>query len=159
MVEVSRALRKRQSKTRQAQPATEFLAFQLAQELYAVQLSQVREIVSPPPIAFVPRAPRQVLGICSVRGLLVTVLDLRRCLDLPESPLTRRARVLLTQVGTGEVLGLLVDEVRQVIRLTASDIEPTQAVFGVEMGGMVTGIARSELGTCVLLRLGSGLGV
>ena len=57
---------------------TEYLAFRLAGETYAVQIAHVAEILRPPPITEVPRAPRTVLGVISVRGNLVTVVDLRR---------------------------------------------------------------------------------
>src|SRR5207244_2146967 len=93
-------------------PVREFLVFTLASETYAVDLTRVKEILSPPPITMVPRAPREVLGVCSVRGLLVTVVDLRRKLRVEEHALTRRARILLTSSGAEETLGLLVDEVR-----------------------------------------------
>ena len=93
----------------------EFLVFSLSGDVYGVELTRIREILSPPPLTPVPRAPRDVLGICSVRGLLVTVIDLRRRLGLEEPARTRRARVLLTVTSSGEVIGLFVDEVRQVL--------------------------------------------
>ena len=48
----------------------EFLVFTVADELYGVELVKVREILSPPPITIVPRARSEVVGVCSVRGLL-----------------------------------------------------------------------------------------
>src|SRR5262245_40964726 len=104
-------------------PVREFLAFVLSGELYGVELARIREIVSPPPITPVPRAPREVLGVCSVRGLLVTVVDLRLKLRLEERPTSRRTRILLAEAPGGDVIGLLVDEVRQVIRLTEPQVE------------------------------------
>ena len=61
----------------------------------------------------------------------MTVLDLRRRLRLEETPRHRGARgSCSTEVESGEVLGLLVDEVRQVMRLTENEIEPASAVLG-----------------------------
>src|SRR4051812_3125503 len=104
-------------------PVREFLMFQLAGELYGFELTRIKEILSPPPITIVPRAPHNVVGVCSVRGLLVTVFDLRRSLRLEERQHTRRARILLGAADSGEVIGLLVNEVRQVVRLAAHEIE------------------------------------
>src|SRR5215475_3435938 len=98
-------------RTQERGPVREFLVFTLASESYAVELTRVKEILSPPPITVVPRASREVLGVCSVRGLLVTVLCLRRKLQLTETPTGRRSRILLTTAQSGETLGLLVDEV------------------------------------------------
>lgn len=134
-------------------PALEFLAFSLAGELYAVPLTRIREILSPPPITEVPRSPSSVIGVCSVRGLLVTVVDLRRRISVEERPLTRRARILLTQTESGETLGLLVDEVRQVIRLSESEIELASAVLGGDVSEYVVGIGRPPGLEIILLDL------
>jgi purine-binding chemotaxis protein CheW len=136
-------------------PVREFLAFVLAGELYGVELTRIREILSPPPITIVPRASSDVIGVCSVRGLLVTVLDLRRRLDLDEAPASRRSRILLTEVESGEVLGLYVDEVRQVMRLTENEIEPANAVLGGDVSEHVLGIGRPAGVVLILLDLKS----
>src|SRR5579862_7068060 len=109
---------------------TEYLAFVLAGEAYAVQIAHVAEILRPPPITEVPRAPRAVLGVISVRGKLVTVVDLRRRFRLAESPIDRKSRVLLADVGDGEQIGLVVDEVQQVYRMTENEIEPANVLGG-----------------------------
>jgi purine-binding chemotaxis protein CheW len=119
----------------------EYLAFVLAGETYAVQIAHVAEILRPPPITEVPRSPRTVLGVISVRGKLVTVVDLRRRFRLAESPFDRKTRVLLSDVGSGEQLGLLVDEVQDVWRLAPEEIEPAN-VLGGEQPAHIAGIGR-----------------
>jgi purine-binding chemotaxis protein CheW len=138
-------------------PVREFLAFVLASELYGVELARIKEIVSPPPVTWVPRARGDILGVCSVRGLLVTVVDLKRRLRLPERSATRRSRLLLTEAETGEVLGLLVDEVRQVMRLTETEIESASSVLGADISEHVLGIGRpsGDKNVIILLDLGS----
>jgi purine-binding chemotaxis protein CheW len=134
-------------------PVREFLVFLLAGEPYGVELTRIKEILSPPPITEVPRAPREVVGVCSVRGLLVTVLDLRRKLRLVERPLTRRARILLATSELGEVIGLLVDEVRQVVRLSENEIEVAAAALGGDVAEHVLGVGRPEGAFLILLDL------
>ncbi len=134
-------------------PVREFLMFALAGELYGVELTRIKEILSPPPITMVPRAPREVIGVCSVRGLLVTVLDLRRKLRLDERTLTRRARILLGEAESGEVIGLLVDEVRHVVRLAATEIEPAASALGGDVSEFVLGIGRPAGEFLILLDL------
>ncbi len=136
-------------------PVREFLMFSLAGELYGVELTRIKEILSPPPITTVPRAPRNVVGVCSVRGLLVTVLDLRRTLQVEERPLTRRARILLGAAESGEVIGLLVDEVRHVVRLAANEIEPAASALGGDVSEFVMVIGRPEGEFLILLDLPS----
>jgi purine-binding chemotaxis protein CheW len=134
-------------------PVREFLAFMLGDELYGVELTRIREILSPPPITHVPRAAKEVIGVCSVRGLLITVMDLRRRLRHEERPLTRRARILLTTAEGGEVVGLLVDEVRQVVRLSEPEIELAGSVLGGEVSEHVLGIGRPDGSVVILLDL------
>ncbi len=137
----------------------EYLGFGLAGETYAVPVAQVAAILKPPPITEVPRSPHTVRGIISVRGKLVTIVDLRRMFHieeelrfvLAEAPIERKARVLLTEVA-GEPIGLLVDEVRQVWRLADDEIEQTQ-VLGNDQPSYIAGIGRPSGTTEVLILL------
>jgi len=72
----------------------------------------------------------------------VTVLDLRRRLRLAESPTTNKARMLLVDPMGVETLGLFVDEVLQVYRLSESEIEHTASALGGEVASYIAGIAR-----------------
>ncbi len=140
-------------------PVREFLVFSLADELYGVELTKIREILSPPPITDVPRAPRDVIGVCSVRGLLVTVVDLRRRMSVAENPPTRRTRILLANAPHDEVVGLLVDEVRNVVRLSETEIEVATTVLGGDVSEHVFAVGRpSPDSILVLLDLGSVVG-
>ncbi|HEX7481235.1 MAG TPA: chemotaxis protein CheW [Polyangiales bacterium] len=118
----------------------EFLAFMVGSECYALPLSCVREIMRVPPIAEVPRAPAEVLGIVSVRGQVTTLFDLRKKLDLPCAAIGQRTRVLLIDQGD-EVLGLLCDRVLQVYRLSEDEVE-LASVLGGETSSYVMGIGR-----------------
>jgi len=132
----------------------EFLAVMLAGQTYGVELTRIREILSPPPLTAVPRAPAHVTGVCSVRGQLITVIDLRSRLRLEQAPLTRKTRILLTE-NAGEVVGLYVDEVRHVLRLTEAEIELATGVFGNDVSEHVIGIGRPPGHVLVLLDLTS----
>lgn len=128
-------------------PRTEYLAFVLAGETYAAPVSLVREIVKPPPLTPVPRAPSVTMGIVSVRGQLVTVMDLRRRMRLQEMGPTRRTRILLIESLSGELIGLYVDEVQQVYRLSEAEIEHAAAALGGDVAGYIAGIARPVQGS------------
>jgi purine-binding chemotaxis protein CheW len=123
-------------------PLTEFLAFCLAGDVYAAPVALVREILKPPPLTPVPRAPYSAMGIVSVRGQLVTVYDLRRKLRVAEWAPTRRTRILLVESPHGETLGLCVDQVLQVYRLAETEIETASSALGGEFAPYISGIAR-----------------
>jgi purine-binding chemotaxis protein CheW len=130
----------------------EYLALALGRERYGVQITHIAEILRPPPITEVPRASRNVLGVVSVRGRLVTIIDLRRRFGLDAAPIDRRTRVLLADAGTGEQMGLLVDEVQQVWRLAPDEIEPAGALGG-EQPAHIAGIGRPAGGDGLVLIL------
>ena len=119
--------------------AREFLTFSLADEAFGFPLVCVREILRLPPLTPVPRSSRFVLGVVSVRGMITTVVDLRRLLRVEAGAVEGPARLLLLDVG-GELVGALVDRVFQVHRLAADEVELAQAASG--FPDYVTGIGR-----------------
>jgi purine-binding chemotaxis protein CheW len=130
----------------------EYLAFGIAGETYAVPIADVAEILKPLPVTEVPRAPHTVLGVISVRGKLVTVVDLRQQFGLSPAAVDRKTRILLTGAGTGEQIGLLVDDVQQVWRLATEEIEPPH-VLGGEQSAHIAGIGRPASGDGTMLIL------
>jgi purine-binding chemotaxis protein CheW len=140
MTMVPGVMRDAEGKRTADQANYEFLAFKLASETYALPLAGVQEILKPPRITKVPRAPYEVLGIVSVRGRVTTVLDLRRRLRLHEAGMDKNTRVLLVDAGD-EIMGLLVDAVLQVYRLYEDEVELASTLGG-DMNEYVMGIGR-----------------
>jgi purine-binding chemotaxis protein CheW len=132
---------------------TEYLAFTLGEGTYAVPIASVKEILKLPPVTVVPRSPPEILGVVSVRGLLVTVVDLRLRLKVAASPACRSGRVLLVTGAGGEVIGLYVDDVQQVYRLAEGEVEVATTALGGAHADHVAGIGRSEGALLVLLHL------
>ncbi len=95
--------------------------FRIGGEDYAVDIMRVREIIHPLPITPVPRAPASVEGVVRLRGEVIPVLDVRKRLGLPASAPTRRTRFLVVDVARRRI-GLVVDEVCEVIRIPRGDI-------------------------------------
>ncbi len=116
------------------------LAVLAGEEVYGFPLSAVREILVPPPIAEVPRAPDPVLGVISVRGQIITLLDLPRLLDLEAEAVEAYGRVLIIDNGE-ELIGVAVDRVIQVYRMEPEQIEYASAM-GAELSDYVVGIGR-----------------
>lgn len=128
----------------------EYLAFMLGTEAYAIQIGNIVEILKPLPITEVPRADPEVVGVMSVRGRLVTVVDLKRRFRLTRSfTMDKKSRILLVDAA-GELIGLLVDEVLQVYRLSESEVEPPH-VLGTEQPPHVVGLGRPAGGAVLLL--------
>ena len=105
-------------------PLCELLTFTLADDPYALPIERVREIVRLRPITPVPRVPRPIRGVISLRGEIAQVIDLRLRLGLPTVEPTRTSRIVVLRGEDGSVAGLLVDAVRDVLRLPEDAIRP-----------------------------------
>jgi purine-binding chemotaxis protein CheW len=132
----------RRADEKRAKKEHAILTFAVGGEVYGIDILSIREIIKPREITEVPRAPRFLLGILTVRGLVMPILDLRLRLKLDARELTARARILVVVHG-GDRFGLLVDEVRDVVRFGDADIEPPPPTFAVgSEAPFLSGIAR-----------------
>ncbi len=101
----------------------ELLVIWLNDDPYALPIERVREIVRLRPITPVPHVPKAVLGVISLRGEIVQVLDLRGRLGLAAAsaaPDLRRHRIVVLNGEDGQLAGLLVDRVSEVLRTPAT---------------------------------------
>ncbi len=126
-------------------PRTTYLAFRLADSVYAAPLSLIREILVRVPLTPVPRSHPSIMGIISNRGQLITVFDLRRRLRLAQGPDTNKGRILTTNPTGIELIGLYVDEVLQTYKLTDAEIDLSVVSFGTEASSHIAGIARPNV--------------
>ncbi len=96
----------------------ELLVLWLDDDPYALPVDRVREIVRLRPITPVPHMPAAVCGVLSLRGEIVQVIDLRLRLGLPPmSTASPRRRIVVLHGEEGQMAGLLVDRVSEVMRL------------------------------------------
>jgi len=109
-------------------------------EAYGFALSSVREILVPPPLTEVPRAPQHVLGVITVRGQIITVIDLPKMLHLEAEQNDPFERILLVDSGE-ELIGIAVDHVIQVYRMEPDQIEYASAMSA-EFPEYVVGVGR-----------------
>ncbi len=100
-----------------------WVAFSLADEIFALPVSPVREVVRVASITRVPHAPRPIRGVTNMRGRVIPVIDLRLRIELPETELARASRVIVVS-SRGRLLGLLVDSVHQVLHIDIERVQP-----------------------------------
>lgn len=128
------ALEPRQDISRESQgvgepvnPIVELLTFRLTKEEYAFRVDEVQEIIKPQRITRIPRSRPYLIGITSLRGKIIPVIDLKAMLSLRgECDDERRQKILILK-GTRGPLGVLIDRVINVIRPPASTIVETPA--------------------------------
>jgi purine-binding chemotaxis protein CheW len=104
-----------------------YLSFHLGSEQYAIQVLRVREIVKIQHITAVPDTPREVRGVINLRGKVIPVVDLRIKFGMPELEYGQRTCIIVVElaVATQGLMGIIVDEVSEVLNLGDSDIQDT----------------------------------
>jgi two-component system chemotaxis sensor kinase CheA len=99
-----------------------YVTFQLADTKFGIIISKIKEIIPVPPIHSLVSTPSHVLGMINLRGLLLPVYDLRRCLGMDSIHTSSKSRVMVCEVSGHEV-GLMVDEVTEVSRLSQDEFD------------------------------------
>lgn len=135
----------RATDAREARPTRAVLTFVVGGETYGLDILHIREIIKVVEVTEVPRTPGFLLGVISVRGLVIPVIDLRSRLRLDHTPLTRAARILVAD-RDGEPFGLLVDAVTGVVRFADTEIEPPPSTLSVADANFLAGIGRYLIG-------------
>jgi purine-binding chemotaxis protein CheW len=108
--------------------AGKYLTFAIGKEEFGVGVLKVREIMGIQDITAVPQTPPYLKGVINLRGKVIPVIDLRLKFGLPSIEYTQRTCIIVVQVKSGSTLllmGIVVDEVSEVITMAAGDIEDT----------------------------------
>ena len=120
-----------------------FLAFRIGTEEYAATIMDIKEILPVRSVTEVPRAPRDVLGVVSRRGVVLPLVDLGASLGLREADRAVRPQQRVLVAGEGDrTCGLRVDAVSEVVRLLPASIEPVPASLGQRNAGLLLGLGR-----------------
>ncbi len=130
----------------------EFLCFKVSNEVYGVDIMDIKELIKPREVTEVPRAPSFVSGIISLRGVIIPIIDMLDRLGLERKSLTGRERVIVVRHGN-TFSGLLVDEIIQVARIAKDAIESAPTVLDGIDRDFVTGIGRADGRMIILLNL------
>ena len=105
---------------------TQYLTFTLADEVFAVDVARVREILEMPSITKVPQVPNFMRGVINLRGCVVPVIDLHLKFGMEVTVQTVNTCIIVVEVamdGENVVLGALADSVQEVIEMEPSQIE------------------------------------
>lgn len=130
----------------------EYLCFKVSNEVYGIDIMDIKELIRPREVTEVPRAPSFVSGIISLRGVIIPIIDMLDRLGLARESVTGRERVIVVRQGES-FSGLLVDEIIQVVRIAKEDIEaPPTVLEGIDRD-FVTGIGRTGSRMVILLNL------
>ena len=131
-------------------PAVEYVTVVLGGQLFGLPISRVQDVFIPERLTRVPLAPPGIAGVLNLRGRIVTAIDLRCRLDLPERD-RKRPPMAVGIECKGESYGLLIDAVGEVIKLDDAASEPNPVNLDARLARISAGIHRLEGQLLVIL--------
>jgi purine-binding chemotaxis protein CheW len=114
------------------QLAGKYLTFKLAEEEYGLEILKVQEIIQMQAVTHVPRTPDYVRGVINLRGKVIPVVDLRKKFGIDSVKDTEKTCIIVVQIAHKEgkvVMGIIIDEVKEVLDINGANIEETPS-FG-----------------------------
>ena len=132
----------------------QYLTFQLGEEVFALDVSHVREILEFTTVTKVPKTPDYMRGVINLRGSVVPVLDMRLKFGLTEIEKTVDTCIIVVEVtceGETTVIGALVDSVQEVFELEHDQIEPAPKIGTQLKTGFVKGMGKKDDRFIILL--------
>lgn len=134
----------------------QFVSFLIGNELMGVSVSVVQEVLAHQQIARTPLARAEVAGLLNLRGQIVTAVNLRRRLGLPDRDADQTSMNVVVR-HQGESFSLLVDEVGDVITVDGLRAEPPPRTLDSSWRALVSGVYRLDGRLFVILNLASVL--
>lgn len=130
----------------------QIVLFQLADQIYGIDISSVVEIIRMERITKVPHMPHFVEGVINLRGKIIPVIDLCKRFGLEQMEETGSSRVIIVNVASNTV-GMIVDGVSEVLRIPLDSIDPPPSMIHGIDATYLRGIAILEEQLVILLNL------
>lgn len=132
----------------------EILCFRISNEVYGINIMEIKEIIKPRETTEVPRTPEFIMGVISLRGIIIPIFNMRERLGLRQEEQSGRERIVIVKRSDG-FTGLLVDEVIKVVRIGKEGREPAPAVLEGIDRDFICGIGRTATMMIILLNVTS----
>ncbi len=135
--------------------AGKYLTFRLAEEGYGIEILKVQEIIGLMSITRIPKTPDFIRGVINLRGKVIPVIDLRLKFGLEKKENTEKTCIIVVQVeksaDTIVTMGIIVDEVSEVLDITAEQIEPPPSFGATVDTDFILGMGKASQKVVMLL--------
>lgn len=120
-----------------------FLEFNLGDEAYVVELLKVREVITPPELTPIPKSPPYVCGLMNLRGIVLTVIDLRKKLGITPIKNQAESSVIIFELEEN-LVGAWVDTVSRVITVKEDQIKPVPDMDATVVTQNLSGVIKQQ---------------
>jgi purine-binding chemotaxis protein CheW len=132
----------------------QYLTFKLGEEIFALDVAKVREVLDFTTITRIPKTPEFLRGVINLRGCVVPVVDLRLGFGMAGTERTVNTCIVVVEVsidGETVVVGALADSVEEVIDLEPDQIQPAPTIGNRIRTDFIQGMGRRETGFVMIL--------
>lgn len=132
----------------------QLVSFMLDDVEYGTDILAVHEILRMPDITRLPNTPSYIRGVINLRGNVIPVVDVRERFGLSKAKITDLTRIIVVEIGE-KLVGLLVDNVYQVVRMPDRNIDPPSDLIEGVSEEYIKGIGRLKDRLIIILNLGN----
>lgn len=136
-------------------PLSRWVNFTVDEETYALNVLDVQEVLRDAEITPIPGAPDAIMGIINLRGNVVTVVDARTFFGLEEKAWDENSRIMVIEVASGEIVGLVVDSVAEVIALPQTVVDQAMMAVADDRARHILGIVPQDEKLIILVDMKS----
>ena len=128
----------------------QFVTFTLESEEYGIPINKVREIIKISEWNKVPRAPYFIKGVINLRGEIIPIIDLRILFKMKKTSSKDQYQIVIIEIS-GNRVGIMVEEVNEVIKLTAAAIEQLPDILKTDGSSFIMGMGKQDNRILILL--------
>lgn len=121
----------------------QYIMFQINKEFYGIDISCVNNIIQMCKITRVPMAPDYFKGIINLRGQIIPVVSIRKRMNLEDDVITNDSRIIILNLDNDELMGIVVDSVKEVVTLSNDEIEEPSPLLQTEES-FISGVGRRK---------------
>lgn len=123
---------------------TQYIVIRLGEEQFGIDISYIDNIVRMQNITRVPQVSAYLKGVINLRGEVIPVMSIRLKMDLPADEITRATRIIILKLEQQGNVGIIVDEVKEVVTLVRSQIEKVAHASGEGKASFISGVGKHD---------------
>ncbi|MBQ7679202.1 MAG: chemotaxis protein CheW [Butyrivibrio sp.] len=133
----------------------QFIVIRIGDEQYGIDIKDIDNIVRYQKVTKIPQLAHYLKGIINIRGVIVPVMSLRLKMGISEDEITDKSRIIILKGEGNELVGIIVDEVNQVLTIGSNNIEKMRRDDRAKRydGSFISGVGHSEKGLVSILDL------
>lgn len=126
------------------QERIQYIVVKFGDEQYGIDIKYIDNIVRMQRITRVPKVQSYIKGVINLRGEVIPVVSIRLKMGLLEDVITKKTRIIIIRLDNGEIIGMLVDEVKEVVTLDTSQIEKVAYDSNEEKVNYLSGVGKDK---------------